>query len=1473
MKKFNAIISILVTFSVLFSVVPVSASDNAVLYIGEYFDNYATNSTSLNPKINKGADGRIVLRNEKTSDKAVYAKALTSPVAMSAAITSPSAKYVISADIMVDGAKASGNVMKLVGTNTVPLIIYEANGTVRLGDKTRIGGYKLGEWINYTFVINRTKQKYDLYINGKCVVEDWYFKGTVSNEKSVDFELKKPSDADFAELYADNLYVYSGNKILKASSPVFANREKNDEEYPFTPSTDTIEIGDTVFLQTSGSKGFVPTLSPKTGISEFAPMNEGEPERLHIARPAGPTSDVYADIFMSGMEEVVHYVYQKDIYPEYISSGATMNLAFIMGVDGKNYTTLQLTSGGNVRLGTTNIMKIPLKQWSEVSFVVKTDTETVDVYLNGVLKVADFSLAVAPPSRIRIGFVNGNSAIDVYVDNIRVYEGSEIRDLGSPDDVPALVSVAEKQSEVTKITGDSVVFMTQKENLFFNDEKKTYEEHGIDRMYKDDILYLNADAFSKLFGSEITYNSANGEITSGSFKMKTDSADYTNGETSGTLSACPTVSDGKLYLPLAAVAKDILGKYVYEDARGWILVGDNDLSLSNSPSLMDFAEKSDIIDRFMQFDRPDAEELYDALVAKSYKQHPRLFITPDEVKVLKENIKNNELLTKWSRNAIGGADALLNRDPVAYEIPDGLRLFLSCQEVRQRLFQYAVAYLITDDKKYADGAWKEIENACNWKDWNVTRHYLDSGKIGPGMAVAYDVFYNVFTDEQKAFMRTKITELYLNFTRDAYVGRNSRKEILRNRSNWASVCNGSVLMWCLATMDEEEEGSDYTELTKFLGATAIQGLEYNVSRLYPEGLWDEGVSYYNYVLEYLSWSLLSLRNSCGEDYGILSYPGYQNMPTYSVYLQTPGHGAFNFNDGSSDSEIYTLKPEIFLISKLTDNKELNDMWYNYRFNMMGAGYDRLDLLFYTPGDVSTSNIDFPLDRVIDGVDISVMKGGWDVSSAYAATLGGPALVSEHSHVGSFIYEALGERWAVDLGCDDYNIEGGYYREDGLTIYRRRAEGHNTIVINPDASTGQTLGAMATIDAYESKPKGVYTVYDLSDIYSQNATSAKRGFMLGDDRNTLLIQDEITFKKPNSDIYWFMHTKSDIEVSEDKKSAILTKNGKKIRIEFESNLSEWEIQAREAKPLETTPPRAGQNENKGITKVTLVGKGSGDCYITAKIIPIEERRTYPGVSYVPLSQWSIPDGEIDELMNIEEIKINGYPFPGFDVLKKEYEYSTPSTEAIPVISATANKGTVTVTQAPAFGEYAVITLTDGTETLTYKIKIELGLIDSLKQTDNSLKPIDDGTTDEKLTSNTMELGIPQGMSRLPIVGFYSSDAQTGNPAEHVFDRDLSSRWASEVEGAHIVVDLGKPTKLGGSTFIFYDGDKRQYKFEVHVSNDNKNYTKVFAGESTGKATEYESVCFDAEARYVKFVGFGHKTGAWNNIIEFSPIAAQ
>ena len=60
-----------------------------------------------------------------------------------------------------------------------------------------------------------------------------------------------------------------------------------------------------------------------------------------------------------------------------------------------------------------------------------------------------------------------------------------------------------------------------------------------------------------------------------------------------------------------------------------------------------------------------------------------------------------------------------------------------------------------------------------------------------------------------------------------------------------------------------------------------------------------------------------------------------------------------------------------------------------------------------------------------------------------------------------------------------------------------------------------------------------------------ALKVTRRFELYGDRSSLLITDEIKclFK---SDIYWFMHTKSDIEISEDGKTAILTIGDKQLK---------------------------------------------------------------------------------------------------------------------------------------------------------------------------------------------------------------------------------------------------------------------------------------------------------------------------------------
>lgn len=84
------------------------------------------------------------------------------------------------------------------------------------------------------------------------------------------------------------------------------------------------------------------------------------------------------------------------------------------------------------------------------------------------------------------------------------------------------------------------------------------------------------------------------------------------------------------------------------------------------------------------------------------------------------------------------------------------------------------------------------------------------------------------------------------------------------------------------------------------------------------------------------------------------------------------------------------------------------------------------------------------------------------------------------------------------------------------------------------------------EAFETKPRGAMAIYNLTNAYSDYTGDYKRGFMLGDDRNTLTIRDEINLFR-ESDLVWNMITKADIEISEDKKSAYLTQNGKKLLV--------------------------------------------------------------------------------------------------------------------------------------------------------------------------------------------------------------------------------------------------------------------------------------------------------------------------------------
>ena len=63
-------------------------------------------------------------------------------------------------------------------------------------------------------------------------------------------------------------------------------------------------------------------------------------------------------------------------------------------------------------------------------------------------------------------------------------------------------------------------------------------------------------------------------------------------------------------------------------------------------------------------------------------------------------------------------------------------------------------------------------------------------------------------------------------------------------------------------------------------------------------------------------------------------------------------------------------------------------------------------------------------------------------------------------------------------------------------------------------------------------------------------------------------------------------------------------------------------------------------------------------------------------------------------------------------------------------------------------------------------------------------------------------------------------------------------------------------------------QRKALFDIEVSTDGENFTKVFSGESCGTTADFETFSFTpVEARYVRYNGRGNSLSNWNNISEF------
>ncbi len=250
-----------------------------------------------------------------------------------------------------------------------------------------------------------------------------------------------------------------------------------------------------------------------------------------------------------------------------------------------------------------------------------------------------------------------------------------------------------------------------------------------------------------------------------------------------------------------------------------------------------------------------------------------------------------------------------------------------------------------------------------------------------------------------------------------------------------------------------------------------------------------------------------------------------------------------------------------------------------------------------------------------------MRSSWsDPNAIYVGVkTGSPSVNHGHMDVGSFIMDADGVRWAMDLGMEEYNnletrglnIWGRTQDAERWSIFRYNNFAHNTLTINGQL---QQVKGFSSITSSSATPQFMNVTTDLTPVYSGQVSKANRGVAIVN-KSYVLVRDELETLPNETTVRWTMATPAAVTMVGDNR-AELTKNGKKLTLQVQEPAKVV------MKTWPTTPSRAFENPNTGTTLVgfEVTVPGGSKAAVTVLLIPERAGAVKPTPA-LPLSQWS------------------------------------------------------------------------------------------------------------------------------------------------------------------------------------------------------------------------------------------------------------
>ncbi len=581
-------------------------------------------------------------------------------------------------------------------------------------------------------------------------------------------------------------------------------------------------------------------------------------------------------------------------------------------------------------------------------------------------------------------------------------------------------------------------------------------------------------------------------------------------------------------------------------------------------------------------------------------KHPRLMLKDVDLGRLRASYADDPALQKIWADVQEDAEGYLSRQALVYE-KIGPRLLHVSRDCLGRIYALALAYRWTGDEKYAAKARENLLQVCAFPDWNPS-HFLDTAEMSHAVGVGYDWLFSYLDESTRGQIRTALIEKGLTPGLRIY---EKDSGWARSEYNWNQVCNGGMIIGALAIAETDPS---YAER---IVPAAVKSLPRALKSYAPDGAWGEGPGYWSYATHYTAYGLTALDTALGNTFGLLDIDGLYKAGQFPIYTAGPTGLYLNFADVGERSARRSMAC-MFWLARTFHNPLY--AWSEHE-QLAGRDADAAHLVWYSARPPARA-AQRQLDAYFKGpVEVVTMRSAWDDPNALFVGVKAGYNQVNHGHLdlGNFELDALGVRWARDLGSDNYNMPGYWESRRGgqrWSYYRLNSASHNIIMLGGKDQDPMAKSKFTKVEINGTEP---VAIVDLTEAYKDFASSASRGMVMVEDRRGVLVQDDLRIKTP-CELAWGMTTDAQIDIEGDSRAVLSLKGQKLVARLLSPKDARFTVESAEQQPP--------QKRNEGVRRLMMrLPQADGEIRVVVLFSPLrKDGRVVESAEVRPLGSW-------------------------------------------------------------------------------------------------------------------------------------------------------------------------------------------------------------------------------------------------------------